>query len=82
MKYVLRQHNENSKKERAIYYLSKKFLDYEVNHSQIKNICCPLVWTAKKLKQYMLYHTTWLITKINPIKYLFEGPALPKRITR
>ena len=28
----------------------------------------------------MLYHVTWLITKIDPIKYLFEALALSRRI--
>ena len=30
----------------------------------------------------MLYHTTWLITKIDPIKYLFQAPTLSGRIVR
>ena len=30
----------------------------------------------------MLYHTTWLITKLDPIKYIFEKPSLSGRIAR
>ena len=30
----------------------------------------------------MLYHTTWLITKLDPIKYVFEKPSLSERIAR
>ena len=30
----------------------------------------------------MLYHTTWLITKLDPIKYIFEKPSLSGRIKR
>ena len=30
----------------------------------------------------MLYHTTWLITKLDPIKFIFEKPSLSERITR
>jgi len=30
----------------------------------------------------MLNHTTWLISKMNPIKYIFEKPALTGRIAR
>ena len=30
----------------------------------------------------MLYHTTWLIAKLDPIKYIFEKPSLSGRITR
>ena len=30
----------------------------------------------------MLYHTTWLITKLYPIKFIFEKPSLSGRIAR
>ena len=45
-------------------------------------MCCALVWTAQRLRQYMLYHTTWLITKLDPIKFIFEKPSLSERIAR
>ena len=37
---------------------------------------------AQRLRQYMLYHTTWFITKLDPIKYIFEKPSLLGRIAR
>ena len=30
----------------------------------------------------MLYHTTWLIARLDPIKYIFEKPSLFKRIAK
>ena len=30
----------------------------------------------------MLSHTTWLISKMDPIKYIFEKPALTGRLAR
>ena len=30
----------------------------------------------------MLYHITWLIAKLDPIKYIFEKPSLSRRIAR
>ena len=30
----------------------------------------------------MLSHTTWLVSKMDPIKYIFEKPALTGRIAR
>ena len=30
----------------------------------------------------MLRHTTWLLTRLDPIKYIFEKPSLLKRIAR
>ena len=32
--------------------------------------------------QYLLYHTIWLISKLDPIKYIFEKPSLSGRIAR
>ena len=45
-------------------------------------MCYALVWAAQRLRQYMLYHTTWLIARLDPIKYIFEKPSLFGRIAR
>ena len=37
---------------------------------------------SSKARQYMLYHTTWLIAKLDPIKFIFEKPSLSERIAR
>ena len=37
---------------------------------------------SHRLRQYMLSHTTWLISKMDPVKYIFEKPALTGRIAR
>lgn len=79
---VLGQVDETGKKEQAIYYLSKKLTDYESRYSQLEKMCCALAWTARRLRQYMLYHTTWLISKLDPLKYLFEKPSLSGRVAR
>ena len=79
---VLGQHDETGKKEHAIYYLNKKFTEYESKYSSVEKMCCALAWTTQRLMQYLLYHTTWLISKLDPIKYIFEKPSLSGRITR
>ena len=79
---VLGQHDESGRKEHAIYYLSKKFTDCETRYSLLEKTCCELVWAARRLRQYMLTHTTLLISKIDLIKYIFEKPALSGRIDR
>ena len=76
------QHDETGRKEQALYYLSKKFTDYESKYSSLEKMCCALAWAAQRLRQYMLYHTTWLITKLDPIKLIFEKPSLSEKITR
>ena len=79
---ILGQHDETGRKEKAIYYLSKKFTDYESRYSPLEKMCCALAWTTQRLRQYMLYHTTWLIAKLDPIKFIFEKPSLSGRIAR
>ena len=79
---VLGKHDESGRKEHAIYYLSKKFTDCETRYSLLKKTCCALAWAARWLRQYMLTHTTLLISKMDPIKYIFEKLALFERITR
>ncbi|KAG8486695.1 hypothetical protein CXB51_020171 [Gossypium anomalum] len=79
---VLGQHDESGRKERAIYYLSKKFTECETRYSPIEKLCCALIWTTRRLRQYMLYHTTWLISKLDPLKYLMESTALNRRMAR
>ena len=79
---VLGQHDDSGKKEQAIYYLSKNFTACEMNYSMLERTCCALVWASHRLRQYMLSHTTWLISKMDPVKYIFEKPALTRRIAR
>ena len=43
---VLRQRDEIGRKEHVIYYLSKKFTDYESRYSSLEKMCCALAWTA------------------------------------
>ncbi|RDX90157.1 Retrovirus-related Pol polyprotein from transposon 17.6, partial [Mucuna pruriens] len=57
----------------------KKFT--ELRYS-LERTCCTLVWAAKRLRPYMLSHTTWLVAKNDPVKYIFEKPALTGRIVR
>ncbi|KAG8488285.1 hypothetical protein CXB51_018002 [Gossypium anomalum] len=79
---VLGQHDESGRKEKAIYYLSKKFTECETRYPPIEKLCCALIWTTRRLKQYMLYHTTWLISKLDPLKYMMESTALNGRMAR
>ncbi|XP_050881388.1 uncharacterized protein LOC127084911, partial [Lathyrus oleraceus] len=79
---VLGQHDETGRKEHAIYYLSKRFTDCETRYSLLEKTCCALAWAARRLRQYMICHTTLLISKMDPIKYIFEKPALTGRLAR
>ena len=82
MGYVLGQHDKSGKRERAIYYLSKKFTACEMNYSLLERTCCAMVWATHRLRQYMLSYITWLVSKMNHVKCIFEKPALTGRIAR
>ena len=69
-------------RERLVYYLSKKFTTCEMNYSLLERTCCTLVRASHRLRQYMLSHTTWLVSKMDSFKYIFEKPALTGRIAR
>ncbi|XP_027150339.1 uncharacterized protein LOC113750576 [Coffea eugenioides] len=79
---VLGQHDESGRKEQAIYYLSKKFTQYEANYSFIEKSCCALAWAAQKLRHYLLSHTTYLLSRSDPLKYLLEKPMLTGRLAK
>ncbi|WJX67858.1 hypothetical protein P8452_52291 [Trifolium repens] len=79
---VLGQHDETGRKEHAIYFLSKKFTECELRYTSLEKTCCALAWATRRLRQYMLTHTTMLISKMDPIKYIFEKPALTGKIAR
>ena len=78
---MLGQRDQNGK-ERAIYYLSKKFTEGEQRYSEIERTCCALVWIMHRLRQYTLYYTIELITKHDPIKYLAGKPTLIGKISK
>ncbi|RDY00084.1 hypothetical protein CR513_16771, partial [Mucuna pruriens] len=73
---ILGQYDEYGKKEQVIYYLSKIFIDCEMRYFSLECKCCALALAARRLRQYILTHTTWLISKMDPIKYIFEKSAL------
>ncbi|XP_056685490.1 uncharacterized protein [Spinacia oleracea] len=79
---LLAQYQEGTKREIAIYYLSKKFLDYETRYNPLEKACIALIYATKKLRHYLQAHTTFLISRLDPIKYIFEKPILTERFAR
>ena len=73
---VLGQHDEKGKKEGVIYYLRKKFTPYEALYTFLERMCCVFTWIAKKLGHYLSSYTTNLISRIDPLKYVFQK-AMP-----
>ena len=79
---MLRQLDDSGKRERAVYPLSKKFTTCEMNYSLLERTCYALVWAAHHVRQYMLSCTTWLVYKMDLVKYIFQKPTITGRIAR
>ena len=78
---VLIKENDD-KNERAIYYLSKRFHDYKTGYTPIEKSCFALVWAVEKLRHIILPFQIWVVARMDPLKYLFEKPALSGRLSR
>ncbi|KAL3719088.1 hypothetical protein ACJRO7_004091 [Eucalyptus globulus] len=79
---MLAQKSPVDQKERAIYYLSKKFTVSELKYSDAEKTCAALVWVLHRLRQYTLHYQTFLVTENDPIKYLFNQPALVGKLAK
>ena len=72
---LLAQRDESGK-EKAIYYIGHTLVQYELNYTCIEKACLAIVFASQKLRHYMLAHTTELVAKIDPLKYLLSKAAL------
>ncbi|WJZ84330.1 hypothetical protein VitviT2T_003939 [Vitis vinifera] len=79
--YMLAQ-LDDSGKDRAIYYPSKRMLDYETRYVMIERYCLALVWVTRRLRHYMTEYSVHLISRLDPLRYLFDRPALVGRLMR
>ena len=53
-----------------------------MNYSIIEKACLEVVFASQKLRHYMLAHTTRLVAKIDPLKYLLSKAALTGRLAK
>ncbi|RVW76532.1 Retrovirus-related Pol polyprotein from transposon 17.6 [Vitis vinifera] len=63
-------------KERAIYYLSKRMLEYECKYIMIEHLCLEVVWAIRRLRLYMTEYSMLLVSRLDPLRYLFDRPVL------
>ena len=60
MGYMLAKESKD-RVEIAIYYLSKKMLNYETRYTPLEKACLALVWATRKLRHYLLAHSVILV---------------------
>ena len=73
---------DDSGKERAIYYLSKRMLEYECRYIMIERLCLALVWAARRLRHYVTEYSILLVSRLDPLRYLFDRSVLNGRLIR
>ena len=73
---------DDDKNERTVYYLSKRFHDYETRYTPIEKPCFALVWVVQKLRHIILPFQLWVVARMDPLNYLFEKLALSGRLLR
>ncbi|XP_024172199.1 uncharacterized protein LOC112178258 [Rosa chinensis] len=78
---LLAQENE-AKKERALYYLSRTLTGPELNYPPREKICLALVFAIQKLRHYMQAYTVHLVARADPVKFIMSQPVLTGRMAK
>ena len=73
---------DDSDRERVIYYLSKRMLDYEMRNIMIEHFCLALVWATQRLRHCMIEYSMQLVSHLDPLRYLFDKPVLTSKLMR
>ena len=73
---------DDSGKERAIYYLSKRMLEYECRYIMIECLCLALVWATRRLRHYVIEYSILLVSRLDPLRYLFDRHVMTDRLMR
>ena len=68
--------------EHTVYYLSKKFLPYEEKYNMVEKTCLIMIWATRKLRHYFQSYKIQVVSKIDPLRYLFQVPTLIGKISR
>ncbi|KAL0405634.1 UNVERIFIED_CONTAM: hypothetical protein Slati_3877300 [Sesamum latifolium] len=78
---LLAQKNDEGN-ENALYYLSRTMTPNELKYSSIEKLCLALIFAIQKLKHYFQSHSIYLVSKVNPLKYVMTKPVLSDRFAR
>ena len=62
--------------------MSYLLFDYEIKYVMIERFYLALVWTTRRLRHHMTEYSVHLISRLNPLRHLFDKPALIYRLMR
>ena len=57
-------------------------MEYECKYIMIESLCLELVWATRRLSQYVTEYSILLVTRLDPLRYLFDRPVLTGRLMR
>ena len=57
-------------------------LEYECKYIMIERLCLALVWATRRLRHYVIEYSILLVSRLDPLRYLFDRPVLTGRLMR
>ena len=57
-------------------------LEYECKYIMIECLCLVLVWATRRLRHYVKEYSISLVSRLDPLRYLFDRPVLTGRLMR
>ena len=57
-------------------------LEYECKYIMIERLCLALVWATRRLRHYMTEYSMLFVSRLDPLRYLFDRPVLTGRLMR
>ena len=73
---------DDSGKDRAIYYLSKRMLEYKCRYIMTEHLYLALFLATRRLRHYVTEYSILLVSRLDPLRYLFDRPILIGRLMR
>ena len=57
-------------------------LEYECKYIMIERLCLALVWATRRLRHYVIEYSILLVSRLDPLRYLFDRPVMIGRLLR
>ena len=57
-------------------------LEYECIYIMIERLCLALDWAIRRLRHYVTEYSILLVSRLDPLRYLFDRPVLTGRLMR
>ena len=55
---------------------------YECRYIMIEYLCLAMVWSTRRLEHYVTKYSILLVSRLDPLRYLFDWPILTCRLMK